>query len=326
MLAAGGPRGQSIVSMISIDGVYCAAVAELKLKDLQYLVALADTRHFGRAAARCFVSQPTLSAQLRKLEDYLGVKLVERQPRRVALTPAGERVVERARRILEESDGIVSLARRERDPLAGRLNVALIPTIGPYLLPRVAPAIRKALPKLQLMLHEHQTAPLLDRLRSGELDLGILALPVDEEGLQVRTLFAEPFSVALPSQHPLARRRSISIGDLDGETLLLLEDGHCLRDQALEVCSRIDVREPQDFRATSLETLRQMVAAGLGITLLPEMAVHSPYGDPRTLTLRPLTRPVPSRRIGAVWRKSSTRTEAIDAVCRLIAREYTRAK
>jgi LysR family hydrogen peroxide-inducible transcriptional activator len=318
MLAAAGPRGQSIVSMISIDGVYCAAVAELKLKDLQYLVALADTRHFGRAAERCFVSQPTLSAQLRKLEDYLGVKLVERQPRRVALTPAGERVVERARRILQESDEIVSLAKREHDPLAGRLDVALIPTIGPYLLPRVAPAIRKALPKLQLMLHEHQTAPLLDRLRSGELDLGILALPVDEEGLRVRKLFDEPFSVALPSQHPLAQRKSLSIDDLEGETLLLLEDGHCLRDQALEVCSRIDVREPQDFRATSLETLRQMVAAGLGITLLPQMAVHSPYGDPRTLTLRPLIRPVPLRRIGAVWRKSSTRTQAIDAVCRVI--------
>jgi len=301
-------------------------VAELKLKDLQYLVALADTRHFGRAAARCFVSQPTLSAQLRKLEDYLGVKLVERQPRRVSLTPAGERVVERARRILEESDEIVSLAKRERDPLAGRLNVALIPTIGPYLLPRVAPAIRKALPKLQLMLYEHQTAPLLEKLRSGELDLGILALPVDEEGLQVRTLFDEPFSVALPSQHPLVQKKSVSIGDLEGETLLLLEDGHCLRDQALEVCSRIDVREPQDFRATSLETLRQMVAAGLGITLLPEMAVHSPYGDPRSLTLRPLTRPVPLRRIGAVWRKSSTRTEAIDAVCRVITRHSSRVK
>ena len=299
-------------------------MAELKLKDLRYLVALADTRHFGRAAGRCCVSQPTLSSQLRKLEEYLGVKLVERQPRRVALTEAGERIVERARRILEESDGIVSLAKRERDPLAGRLNVALIPTIGPYLLPRAAPAIRKALPRLQLMLYEHQTAPLLERLHSGELDLGILALPIDEEGLQVRTLFEEPFNVALPSRHPLAQRKSVPISALEGETLLLLEDGHCLRDQALEVCSRIDVREPQDFRATSLETLRQMVAAGLGVTLMPEMAVHGPYGDPRTLAVRPLTRPVPTRRIGAAWRKSSTRTEAIEAVCRVIEREASR--
>jgi LysR family transcriptional regulator, hydrogen peroxide-inducible genes activator len=296
-------------------------VAELKLKDLQYLVALADTRHFGRAAARCFVSQPTLSAQLRKLEDYLGVKLVERQPKRLTLTETGEQVVAHARRILQESNDIVSLAKRDRDPLTGKLDVALIPTIGPYLLPRVAPAIRKALPRLKLMLHEHQTAPLLEKLVSGELDLGILALPVDDDGLEIRALFDEPFSVALPSQHALAAKKSLTVADLKGETLLLLEDGHCLRDQALEVCSRVDVREPQDFRATSLETLRQMVAAGLGVTLLPEMAARSPYGDPRSLTMRPFARPVPTRRVGAAWRKSSTRTQAIDAVCRIISKQ-----
>ncbi len=294
--------------------------ADLKLKDLGYLVALADTRHFGRAAVRSFVSQPTLSAQLRKLEEYLGVKLVERQPRRVTLTEAGEQVVARARRILQESEEIVTLARRERDPLGGKLKVALIPTIGPYLLPRVAPAIRRALPGLQMLLYEFRTGPLLDRLRAGEIDLGILALPVDTDGLELRELFDEPFMVALPSQHRLASRRSIGVGDLKGETLLLLEDGHCLRDQALEVCSRIDVRESQDFRATSLETLRQMVAAGLGVTLLPEMAVRSSFGNPRTLTTRPFARPQPLRKIGAAWRRSSTRGAAIAAVCATIVK------
>lgn len=299
-------------------------MADLKLKDLRYLVALADTRHFGRAAARCFVSQPTLSAQLRKLEDYLGVKLVERQPKRVTLTEIGEQVVTRARRVLQECDEIVSLAHRDRDPLTGKLKVALIPTIGPYLLPRAAPAIRRSLPKLKLLLYEHQTAPLLEKLRAGEVDLGILALPVDLEGLDSRTLFDEPFSVALPTQHPLAAKSAIAPGDLKGQTLLLLEDGHCLRDQALEVCSGIDVRESQDFRATSLETLRQMVAAGLGVTLLPEMATRSPFGNPRTIAVRPFARPVPTRRIGAAWRKSSTRAAAIAAVCDVMVREFDR--
>jgi len=295
-------------------------MTDLKLKDLQYLVALADTRHFGKAAARCFVSQPTLSAQLRKLEQYLGAELVERQPRRVALTEVGEQVVARARSILQQSDEIVSIVKRDRDPLSGKLKLALIPTIGPYLLPKVAPSIRRALPRLQMLLYEFRTGPLLDRLRSGELDVGILALPVDLDGLDSRALFDEPFFVAVPSQHRLANRSSVSASDLKGETLLLLEDGHCLRDQALEVCGRIDVKENQDFRATSLETLRQMVAAGLGMTLLPEMAAHSPFGNPRTLAMRPFARPAPVRQVGAVWRKSSTRVAAIKAVCDAIVK------
>lgn len=294
-------------------------VADLKLKDLRYLVAVADERHFGRAAQKSFVSQPTLSAQLRKLEEYLGVQLVERQPRRVALTEAGEQVVARARHILQESDEIVALARDSSDPLSGTLKVALIPTIGPYLLPRVAPRIRKALPRLKLLLFEHQTAALLERLHTGAIDLGILALPVDLDGLDSRLLFEESFTVALHAAHPLARRKALKPADLDGETLLLLEDGHCLRDQALEVCSRVNVQESGDYRATSLETLRQMVAAGHGVTLLPEMATHGPYGDARSVAVRPFARPVPQRRVGAVWRRSSTRIPAIQAVCDAIA-------
>src|SRR5271166_2835606 len=287
----------------------------MNLKDLKYLVALADTGHFGKAAERTFVSQPTLSAQLKKLEQYLGVKLVERQPKNLQLTEVGKQVVVRARRMLDEGEAIIALARSNTDPLAGQLKVALIPTIGPYLLPRVMRKLRKALPHLRLMLYEYQTEPLLKRLRDGEIDVGIMALPVPQDGLEARALYQEAFTVALPDSHPLAAKSTIKVTDLKGQTLLLLEDGHCLRDQALEVCSRIDVHEAGDFRATSLETLRQMVAAGLGITLMPELATQGPFAAQQNIAIRPFVRPVPRRTIGAVWRRSSTRAPAIAAVC-----------
>jgi LysR family transcriptional regulator, hydrogen peroxide-inducible genes activator len=291
----------------------------MNLKDLKYLVALADTGHFGRAAQRTFVSQPTLSAQLKKLEEYLGVKLVERHPKNVQLTEVGKQIVARARHMLSEGDEIVALARNNTDPLSGKLKVALIPTIGPYLLPRVMQKLRKALPQLGLMLYEYQTEDLLKRLKEGEIDLGILALPIVQDGLECRRLYREEFTVALPSDNPLAQKPSIKVSDLKGQTLLLLEDGHCLRDQALEVCSRIDVREAEDFRATSLETLRHMVVAGLGVTLMPELAVESPFGSQRGLVIRQFTKPAPARTVGAVWRKSTTRSAAIDAVCGILA-------
>ena len=293
-------------------------MADLKLKDLRYLVAVADTRNFGRAAERSFVSQPTLSAQLKKLEGYLGVQLIERAPKRVQLTAAGEQIVERARRILEASDDIVELARGHRDPLAGRLRLALLPTIGPYLLPNVAGRMRKQLPRLELMLYEYQTDTMLEKLHSGEIDVGILAFPVPLDGLDSLELYKEPFMVAMPANHRLAQRASIRIEDLAHETLLLLEDGHCLRDQALEICSGTDLHEKQDFRATSLETLRQMVAAGVGITLLPELASRGAYGNARGVTIKPFVKPIPSRTIGAVWRKSSARRTAILALCKQI--------
>jgi LysR family hydrogen peroxide-inducible transcriptional activator len=291
---------------------------DVKLKDLRYLVAVADQRHFGRAAARCFVSQPTLSAQLKKLEDSLGVQLVERAPNNVCLTEAGEAIVARARRIVEASDEMVALARSQRDPLGGRLRVALLPTIGPYLLPRVASAVRKGLPRLELRLYEYQTAALLAKLHAGEIDVGILALPVAAEGLESRELYREAFMVALPEHHPLTARARVRLADLKGEKLLLLEEGHCLREQALEVCSRVGVADQQDFRATSLETLRQMVATGAGLTLLPELAGRGAYRNARGVALRPFARPAPERHIGALWRKSSARRAAIDALCGLI--------
>lgn len=294
-------------------------MADIKLKDLKYLVAVADTRHFGRAAERCFVSQPTLSAQLKKLEDYLGVQLIERNPKRVLLTPAGQQIVERARRVIEASDDIVEIAATHRDPLAGRLRVAFLPTIGPYLLPAIMPRLRKSLPRLDLMLYEFQTAVMLEKLAAGDLDLGILALPVDLDGLEARALYDEPFVVAMPQGHVLARQAQVRLADLAGETLLLLEDGHCLRDQALEVCSRLSVHERSDFRATSIETLRHMVASGSGITLLPELATRGAYAHTRGVVLKNFAKPAPARTVGAIWRKSSVRTAAIDAAIREIA-------
>lgn len=290
----------------------------MNLRDLRYFVALAETGHFGRAAERCFVSQPTLSAQIKKLESYLGVQLIERQPRRVVLTDIGTKILPLARRMLEDSDQIVALARNEHDPLSGKMKVALIPTIGPYLLPLVMRRLRKQLPRLKLMLYEYQTQPLLERLRSGEIELGILALPVPLDGLEARELYEEPFTLAVPTNSELAKKSHVKVDDLSGETLLLLEDGHCLRDQALDVCGRIEAKESEDYRATSLETLRQMVAAGLGVTLLPELATRGPFGSGQGLTVKHFARPVPSRTVGAVWRKSSARAEAVNAICEVI--------
>jgi LysR family hydrogen peroxide-inducible transcriptional activator len=291
----------------------------MTLRDLQYLVALAETRHFGRAAERCHVSQPTLSAQLRKLEEYLGVALIERRPRRVTLTAAGAAVIVRARRMLQDADDIRALAHASQDPFTGQLKVGLIPTLGPYLLPRVMPRFTQSLPKLSLLLHEYQTGPLVQRVLDGELDLAILALPADTGDLQTRPLFAEAFLVAMPGKHRLAAKRRLRTADLGGEKLLLLEEGHCLRDQALDVCARAGTEE-QDFRATSLETLRQMVAAGLGITLLPRLAAEGPFASARGLVVRPFSPPAPARTIGAAWRRSTSRMAAITTVCDIIAK------
>jgi LysR family hydrogen peroxide-inducible transcriptional activator len=293
-------------------------MSDIKLKDLRYLVAVADTGHFGQAAQRCFISQPTLSAQLKKLEEYLGVQLIERQPRGATLTQAGEQIVARARLILSASDEVITIAQTYRDPLSGRLKVAMIPTVGPYVLPQVAPAVRRQLPRLDLLLFEYQTATMLEKIHSGDIDVGVLALPVEGDGLATRKLYDEDFNVALPENHRLARQATVRIAELEDESLLLLEEGHCLRDQALEVCGRISIHERQDFRATSLETLRQMVAAGAGVTLMPEFASRGAYGNARGVVIRPLVRPTPHRQIGAVWRKSSARLAAIQAFCDIV--------
>jgi LysR family transcriptional regulator, hydrogen peroxide-inducible genes activator len=289
----------------------------LSLRALGYLVALADTRHFGKAAARCFVSQPTLSAQIKKTEEQLGVQLVERG-QQVRLTDIGERIVERARRVIDEAREIEELARDFQDPLAGELRIGLIPTVGPYLLPHIAAPLHEKFPRLKLLLLEHQTHRMVELLKSGELDVGILALPIPMERLITRVLYAESFQVALPQGHPLAKRRRLALDDLDGETLLLLEDGHCLRDQALAACRLARVREAPDFRATSLETLRQMVAAGVGITLLPSLAVEQQDARAPTMVVRRFQDPEPSRTIAAAWRPGCAREETIAHVCNAI--------
>ena len=277
----------------------------MNLRDLRYLVALADLRHFGRAAEACHVSQPTLSTQIRKLEEELGVTLVERAPRKVMLTSAGQDAVLRARRIVAEVEEMKESARRSRDPESGALRLGVFPTLGPYLLPHLVPQLRERFPQLELLLTEEKSDVLLERLREGKLDAALLALPVHDEQMHAQFLFEEPFVLAMPTEHPLAGQQAMSMDALGEETLLLLEDGHCLRDQALDVCRLSGAQEKSGFRATSLETLRQMVAAGVGMTLLPALSVHEPIVQPAGIRLVPFLKPAPSRRIALVWRKSS---------------------
>ena len=277
----------------------------MNLRDLRYFVALADHRHFGRAAEACFISQPTLSTQVRKLEEELGVTLVERAPRQVMLTPAGRDIAERARRIVDDVEQMKESARRSQDPEAGTIRLGMFPTLGPYLLPHAVPLIRARFPRLELLLIEEKSDVLLSRLREGKLDAGLLALPLHDEQLHTEFLFEEPFLLAVPEHHPLAQRGSLALKDLADQRLLLLEDGHCLRDQALDVCQLSGAGEKSGFQATSLETLRQMVSANVGVTLLPMLATKPPVARSETIRLLGFHDSQPSRRIALVWRKSS---------------------
>ncbi|WP_448098719.1 DNA-binding transcriptional regulator OxyR [Luteibacter yeojuensis] len=290
----------------------------MNLRDLSYLVALAEYRHFGRAAEASFVSQPTLSTQIRKLEDELGVALVERTPRKVLLTETGREIARRARGVLSQIDEIKSIAQRTRDPESGTIRLGIFPTLGPYLLPHVVPHLRTRFPRLELLLREEKTEQVLHMLREGTLDAGILALPVHDDSLHVEFLFEEPFVLAVPSGHELASRASLRMDDLAEQNLLLLEDGHCLRDQALEVCHLAGAGEKSGFRATSLETLRQMVSANVGITLLPALAVKPPVAQSPNVSLIEFEAPAPSRRIAMLWRKSSAMTPFFEALAAII--------
>jgi len=279
----------------------------MNLRDLAYLVSLAEHRHFGRAAEASFVSQPTLSTQIKKLEDELGVALVERTPRKVLLTETGREIARRARGVLAEIEEIKAIAQRTRDPEAGKLRLGVFPTLGPYLLPHLVPRVRQRFPRLELLLIEEKTEQIVRMLREGSLDVGILALPIHEESLHAEFLFEEPFVLAVPDDHPLAHRKArLKLADLSDESLLLLEDGHCLRDQALELCQLAGAGEKVGFRATSLETLRQMVAANVGITLLPTLAIKPPVARTDNVQLLEFAGHAPSRRIALVWRKSSS--------------------
>ncbi len=277
----------------------------MNLRDLRYLVALAETRHFGRAAEASFVSQPTLSTQIRKLEEELGVALVERTPRKVLLTEVGREIAQRARDVLNEVDQIKAIARRTRDPESGSLRLGIFPTLGPYLLPHAVPMIRRRFPRLELLLVEEKTEVVVRQLREGRLDAGILALPLHEPQLHAEPLFEEPFVLAVPEGSALATRKALTLDDLADQSVLLLEDGHCLRDQALEVCQLAGAGEKAGFRATSLETLRQMVAADVGITLLPTLAVKPPVPQVEHVRILPFSGKPPSRHVAMVWRRSS---------------------
>jgi len=281
----------------------------MNLRDFEYLVAVADLGHFGKAAERCHVSQPTLSMQLKKLENYLGVPLFERNNKQVLITKIGTEIAARARQILLTTQEIKQLAKTAQDPLAGDFTLGAFPTLAPYFLPLIVPKITRELPKLKLFLVEEKTSILLEKLKNNKLDAALLALPIQDDSLEFEELFADPFMLAVPAGHKFAQRKYIGQSDIISEQLLLLEEGHCLRSQALEFCSFIGTSERQDFRATSLETLRQMVRANVGITLIPRLAARDNDG----IIYIPL-KPEISRRIALVWRKTSTKMVCIKAL------------
>jgi LysR family hydrogen peroxide-inducible transcriptional activator len=285
----------------------------MNLRDLHYIVSVAEHEHFGKAAEQCCVSQPTLSGQIKKLEEELGVTLFERTNRRVMVTDIGEHIIHSARRILNEAETIKELAETANDPLAGTFRLGAFPTLAPYYFPQLVPKIKTELPKLRLILVEEKTDILIQQLKAGQLDAALLALPIEDNFLICQKLFEDEFLLATASDHALASEKVIRQDALAGESLLLLEEGHCLRDQALDACQLLDIGEEPDFKATSLETLRQMVKAGTGITFMPKLAIKEKGNDIRYL---PFQHP-PSRRIGLVWRKTAPKMPVIEKLLEL---------
>ncbi len=289
----------------------------MNLRDLEYLVALSEHRHFGRAAAACYVSQPTLSTQIKKLESELGASLIERGPRGVLFTVAGEKVLVRARSMLAGAEEIRTIARHATDPRSGTLRLGVFPTLGPYLLPHVVPQLHGTLPDLKLLLVEEKTSELTQMLHGGTVDAVVLATPIDD-AFEYEPLFREDFVLAVPSGHELAGREFVTTEALRGQDILLLADGHCLREQALEVCSQVGVTERDGFRATSLETLRHMVAAGAGVTLLPQLSVAPPVPQYDGVELVSFVDPVPYRDIALAWRKGGIHGDLMTDVAEIL--------
>jgi LysR family hydrogen peroxide-inducible transcriptional activator len=297
----------------------------MTLTELKYIVAVARARHFGHAAEACFVAQPTLSVAIKKLEDELGVVLFERGGAEVSVTPLGAQIIAQAERVLEQTAAIKELAKQNKDPLAGPLRLGVIYTIGPYLLPPLVKNMIDTVPQMPLILQENFTVRLLELLRQGELDAAIMALPLPEHGMSMQTLYDEPFVVATPKSHPWAGRKEVPAEDLKSETMLLLGNGHCFRDQVLEVCPEMArFSAPgngmqRTFEGSSLETIRHMVASGIGLTVLPRTSVADMKDKHGLLRFVPFSAPAPSRRVVIVWRKSFTRRAAIDAICEAVA-------
>jgi LysR family hydrogen peroxide-inducible transcriptional activator len=290
----------------------------MTLTELRYIVAVARERHFGRAAEACFVSQPTLSVAVKKLEEELGVALFERGPGEVSITPPGQRIVEQAQRVLEEASRIKEIAAAGRDPLAGPLRLGAIYTIGPYLLPKLIPILRKSAPSMQLLIQENFTHRLAEALKSGEVDAILIALPFEEPGIATQALYDEPFMVAVPKGHPWEQRKRVTSEELTNESLLLLGEGHCFRDQVLELCHSVRTRERSGVAKTveggSLETIRQMVAGGVGVTVMPATSVNAGGVQSDLIRILPFARPTPERRVGLAWRRSFPRPEAIEVL------------
>jgi LysR family hydrogen peroxide-inducible transcriptional activator len=294
----------------------------MTLTELRYIVAVARERHFGHAAEACFVSQPTLSVAVKKLEEELGLQLFERGAGEVSVTPAGQKIVAQAQRVLEEAARIKELAAAGRDPLAGPLRLGAIYTIGPYLLPKLIPILRRAAPQMQLHIQENFTHVLSELLKNGEVDVILIALPFAEPGIETRAVYDEPFMVAVPKGHAWdGRKRAVSSEELTKESLLLLGEGHCFRDQVLDICHVVRAKERSPLARTveggSLETIRQMVAGGVGVTVLPSTSVGA-GGTGDLIRILPFARPAPTRRVGLAWRKSFPRPEAIEALRKAI--------
>ena len=292
----------------------------MTLTELKYIVAVAREKHFGHAAEACYVAQPTLSVAIKKLEDELGVVIFERGGTEISMTPLGAQIVAQAELVLEQTASIKEIAKQNKDPLVGPFRLGIIYTIAPYLLPPLVKTIIERVPQMPLVLQENFTVRLLELLRQGELDAAIMALPFQEHGLMVQPLYDEPFVVALPKHHAWAQRAAINAQDLKSQTMLLLGSGHCFRDQVLEVCpemSRFSTTGDgiaRTFEGSSLETIRHMVASGIGITVLPQASVPDMQAKDGMLRYVPFEEPVPSRRVVIAWRKSFTRRAAIEAV------------
>ncbi|MBP2297583.1 hydrogen peroxide-inducible genes activator [Azospirillum picis] len=294
------------------------------LRQLRYLVAVVDRRHFGQAAESCLVSQSTLSAGLQELEELLGATLVERTRRSVLPTPLGREIAERARQLLKGAEELVDITRSAADPMSGSLHLGVIPTIGPFLIPRVMPALRETFPRLRLYLREDQTARLLDQLNAGKLDAALLALPYPTGDLETEDIAEDHFSFVCPADHRLSGTDPTQPVAVPSEDLLLLEDGHCLRDHAMAACALDATPHNTAFQGTSLHTLVQMVANGLGVTLLPQMAVDSGILRGLDLTVRPLAGDRPGRRIALAWRRTSGRKETFQCLAAALREEMTR--
>jgi LysR family transcriptional regulator, hydrogen peroxide-inducible genes activator len=286
----------------------------MNIRDLEYLIAVDEERHFHRAAERCFVSQPTLSGQLKKMEQELGVLLIERNNRQVSITEAGQVVLKHARTVLAEISAIKEAANYFQDPMVGDIKVGIIPTIAPYLLPIIMTQLNKHFPKLKIWLYEYQTHVLLDKLQKAELDFLILALPIEKHDFVELDIFREPFRLAVNKSQKLAKKKKINLGDIAQQELLLLEEGHCLRGHILDVCMLAGVQEQGQYHATSLETLRHMVGEGMGMTLIPELAVPAKTTKSDEVRYIEFSDPKPNRRIGMLYRKNSYREETFNNI------------